>query len=87
LEGVERVARIFIEFIGLVKNKPTEIVDLDEERVFVAGRTTVRGASSGAQVDVPPFGQIIEFRDGLISRVDNYSDVDEARRAAGLPEG
>jgi hypothetical protein len=85
LEGVKQVFGLF-DYIGIVENRPIEVVELEGNRVFVEGRITIRGTSSGAQVDPPPFGQIIEFRDQLISRVDNYSDLDEARRAAGVSE-
>jgi hypothetical protein len=40
----------------------------------------------GAEVEMPPLAQIIDFRDGKVLRVDNYSDVEEGRRAAGLLE-
>ena len=84
-EGLKRVFDLLHTDIGLVLNEPVEVVRLGDDRVFVEGRTRVRGASSGIEVGVRPFGQIGELRDGLIRRVDNYSDVAEARRAAGLP--
>jgi ketosteroid isomerase-like protein len=66
--------------------QPVEIVEVGEERVLVMGRMTVRGKASGAEVQVPPFAQIIEFRDNRIARVDAYSDAEAGRRAAGLTE-
>lgn len=44
----------------------------------------IRGRASGAEIDAPAYGQIIEFQDDLIARVESYSDVDAARQAAGL---
>jgi hypothetical protein len=67
-------------------NEPREVIELGDGRIFIAGQMTIRGTASGAEVTGPPFGQIGELRDGLIARIDNYSDLAEARRAAGLPE-
>ena len=83
--GIRRVLEMLQGDVGIIRNDVVEIVELGDGRVFVAGETTVRGASTGIEVDMPAFGQIIEFRDGQISRVDNYSDVAAARAAAGLP--
>jgi hypothetical protein len=74
------------DVFGEFNTRPIEIIDLSHDRVLVKGQMTVRGAASGVEIDVPPFAQIIEFRDGLISRVDNYSDFETARRAAGLAD-
>jgi hypothetical protein len=83
-EGLEAVLNLLHGDIGLVVNEPAEVIPIGEDRVFVEGRTKVRGTSSGIEVSLPPFGQIVDLREGLIARVDNYSDVAEARRAAGL---
>jgi hypothetical protein len=83
LDGIERVLEIF-DLVGLVENVPLEIIEVGAGRMFVRGRIKVRGTASGVEMDAPPFGQIIEFRDDLILLVDNYSDVAEAQRAAGL---
>ncbi len=64
----------------------TETVDLPGDRSFVVGHARGRGRISRAQVEIPPLAQIIDFRGGRIFRVDNCSDVVEARRAAGLSE-
>ena len=84
-EGVREVLQMMQGDIGIIRNSFAEIVELDENRLFIEGRTTMRGATSGIEIEMPPFGQIIEFRDGLIVRVDNYSDVETCRSAAGLP--
>jgi ketosteroid isomerase-like protein len=83
-EGLKHFLSLLHEGIGVTKNEPVEMIELDRDRVFVEGRTTIRGDTSGAEVSSPPFGQVIEFRDGLIARVDNYSDPAVARSAAGL---
>jgi ketosteroid isomerase-like protein len=63
-----------------------QIKNLPGSRVLVVGYGRGRGRLSGADIELPPLAQIIEFRDGKILRVDNYSDVDEGRVAAGLSE-
>jgi ketosteroid isomerase-like protein len=83
-EGIARILRLLGEAFGELRLTPTEMVDTGDGRVFVEGRMTVRGASSGATVDAPPYGQVIRFRDGLTLRVDNYTDVAAARADAGL---
>lgn len=62
----------------------TEVRDLPGDRAFAVGRGKGRGRASGVPVELPPIGQIVEYRDGRILRIVNYSDVDEARRAAGI---
>ena len=63
-----------------------QVTDLPGDRVFVIGYNRGRGRLSGAQVEIPPIAQIFDFRGGRIFRIDNYSDVEEARKAAGLSE-
>ena len=84
-DGLEQVMELLHGDVGVLVNEPVQVVAVGKGRVFVEGRMVVRGASSGIEVDPPPFGQIIEFREELISRVDNYSDLADARGAAGLP--
>jgi ketosteroid isomerase-like protein len=63
-----------------------QIVDLPASRALVVGCGRGRGRVSGAEVELPPLAQIIDFRDGRFLRVDNYSDVEVGRSAAGLRE-
>ena len=84
---MEEILHLFHQDIGIVAVELVECIDLGDDRIFAEGQMTIRGTASGAEVSPPPFGQIIELRDGLIARVDNYSDVDEGRRATGISEG
>jgi ketosteroid isomerase-like protein len=84
LAGIEEVLRILRDVFGEFNVRPIEVVELGDGRCFVEGRMAIRGRASGVEVAVPPFAQIIEFRDDLIALVENYADIDEARRAAGL---
>lgn len=75
---------IFVEPWEDFRVEIDETVDLSGDRSFVVGHARGRGRLSGAEVDLPPLAQIIDFRDGQILCVDNYSDVEAGRRAAGL---
>jgi ketosteroid isomerase-like protein len=46
-------------------------------------RLVARGRASGAQVEVR-IGTVWEVRDGLVRRVESFSEPDDALRAAGL---
>ena len=52
--------------------------------MLVIGCGRGHGRLSGAEVEMPPLAQIISFRDGKVLHVDNYSEVEEGRSAAGL---
>jgi ketosteroid isomerase-like protein len=62
----------------------TDAIDLPDDRVFVFARGSGQGRLSHAPVEIPRFAQIITFRDGKFLRVDNYSDIAAAQRAAGV---
>lgn len=53
------------------------------DRVLGLGRVRGRGRESGAAIDVEA-ASVGHFRDGLITRLHNYSNRAEAVRAAGL---
>ncbi len=87
--GRQGLAELFNTFVEPWEDFHVEIgetVDLPGDRSFVVGHARGRGRLSGAEVDLPPLAQIIDFRDGQLLRVDNYSDVEAGRRAAGLSE-
>jgi ketosteroid isomerase-like protein len=63
------------------------LVNLPGDRVLVVGYGRGRGRLSGADVELPPLAQIIDFRDGRILRVANYSDVEEGQNVGGLSDG
>ncbi len=84
LAGVERLLVVLRDVFGEFDVHPVEILEADEDRVFVKARMRIRGRASGAEVDAPPFAQIIKFEDHLIAVVENYTDLNAAREAAGL---
>ena len=62
-----------------------EFRELPGERVLLIGFLRTRGRASGAEVRVP-FGQLAQFRDGLMVRLDAFPDHASALAAAGLRE-
>lgn len=54
-----------------------------EDRALALIQMSGRGHESGVPVEMQ-FGQLWTFRDGRAVRMVFYSDLDEARRAAGL---
>jgi ketosteroid isomerase-like protein len=88
-QGHEGLAAYFDAWLGPWEefdNVITEAINLPGDRIFILGYVRGRGRLSGAPVESPPFAQIIDFRDGRFLRVDNYSDLEEGRSAAGLSE-
>jgi ketosteroid isomerase-like protein len=61
-----------------------EVVDAGD-RVFALWSQRMVGAGSGVPV-VLDSAQICTVRDGKLARIDNYTDVAEARKAARLKE-
>jgi ketosteroid isomerase-like protein len=55
------------------------------DRVFIAAMASGRGRRSKARIE-GPLWLADTFRDGLIVRVETYTDPDEALEAAGLSE-
>jgi ketosteroid isomerase-like protein len=56
---------------------------LDENRVLVVGSTHLRGRASGVEFD-QPMAWLSDFRHGKLLRLETFTDLDQARRAAGL---
>jgi ketosteroid isomerase-like protein len=83
-EGVERYFEETSDTWEDLRVVAEEFRDLGD-RVLVLGRLAGRGKGSHVQVD-SPFGVVIEFCDGRISRVRGYLDHGEALRATGLSE-
>ena len=52
------------------------------DRVLVLGTVRLRGRGSGVEMDVPSAG-VIDIRDGLITRWQDYGSVPRALEAAG----
>lgn len=85
-DSVGSVLRMLRDVFGELEISPTDVVDAGDDLVFVEGTIRVRGRASGVEVGAPPYAQLIRFRGERILRIDNYTDVEAARRAAGLAE-
>ena len=55
------------------------------ERVLAGGTIRVRGAGSGVEMDIPAWN-VVEFRDGKISRWESFGSKADALKAVGLEE-
>jgi ketosteroid isomerase-like protein len=64
--------------------EPTEIIEAPGDRVLVVERWHVRGRD-GLELDFEVI-DVYAFRDGLIVRIDGFTDRGEALEAAGLSE-
>ena len=53
------------------------------DRVVAVGRLHAKGKASGIDLDVP-LALLYDIRDGLVTRLQSFSDPDEALRAAAL---
>jgi ketosteroid isomerase-like protein len=67
-----------------LKFESENIVDRGDVVVAV-GRIKGTGAGSGAEIEVP-IGFVSRFRNGLVVRVEEYLDPNQALEAAGLKE-
>lgn len=83
--GHEGLRRLFEQWHGAWEHVQLESTDMWRvgERSLVTCRLRARGKPSGARVEIR-WMQVGETREGLIYRVDNFSDMEEALAAVGL---
>jgi ketosteroid isomerase-like protein len=60
-----------------------QIVEGGEGRVFAAARLRGRGRASDAPVDMPLY-ELVEIRNGLITKRARFSNRESALKAAGM---
>ena len=85
LRGVEAIGRLWeswIETYPDLRVEAREVIDAGD-RVFTWVHMQGRGATSGAAVEQEE-AYVYTFRDGAITRVEEYFDREEGLRAAGL---
>jgi len=70
------------QMLGELTFEAEEVVDRGD-LVVAVGRVKGIGVGSGAEIEVP-IGFVSRFRDGLVVRVEEYLDPEEALQAAGL---
>ena len=83
-EGMLRAQESWAEAWGWQQIEPREFVDLGD-RVLVQLHHRARGKGSAIDVEIDTFN-VFTLRDGLITRMELFTDEDGARRAAGLSE-
>ena len=74
-----------LEAAGNYRIKLLEATALDDDRVLAVFGPTLEGRSSGIHVDAAVFG-VVTLQEGLITRLDEYTDRREALEAVGLSE-
>jgi ketosteroid isomerase-like protein len=85
--GPDSVIRFFRDWIDVWDDLEVEwqLQELDPERALAVVHMTGRSRGSGVPGEMH-FGQIWEMRGGRFKRMRMYTDVEQARRAAGLAE-
>ena len=81
-QGVKEFFRIATEAWETVTVKPEEIVETASERILVVDRWLFRGRG-GLEID-RELPTVFAFRNGLIVRIDGFTDKARALEAAGL---
>ena len=84
--GPESVVQFFRDWLDVWEDLDYtwEMEELDPERVLAL--VHARGRSRAGVPGEMHFGQIWEMRDGRFTRMTMYTDVEQARRAAGLTD-
>ena len=83
-EGVRELFRDADETLEGMVFEVSEMRDLSD-RVVAFGRLRARGHESGVETDVS-FNQVVDFRNGKVSRLRSFLDREDALEAAGLSE-
>jgi ketosteroid isomerase-like protein len=88
--GAEGIRRFFYDIQDTAPDFHLEIERLEAvgpDRVLGFARGTVSGRSSGVTLDEGiPFGDVWDFADGKVSRIEVFTDRQEALEAVGLRE-
>jgi ketosteroid isomerase-like protein len=86
--GYEEMTTGFDEMVGAAKDyrvELQEVTDLGGNQILVAAKVGMKGKASEIDVDTMLF-VAVTVRDGLITKMDEYLERDEALEAAGLSE-
>jgi ketosteroid isomerase-like protein len=82
-EGLRRFAADNAENFELFEGRYDEVRDVGDDRVLAIGTIHVRGRGGGVETDFPVAG-IATFRDGKLSRWEDFRDRRLALKAVGL---
>jgi ketosteroid isomerase-like protein len=84
-EGLKELFRFWYGAWEEFHVEPAEILPAGSDRTFMRCELSVKGEGSGVPLEMT-FWQVGEARNGKVLRVVNYTDLDEAKEAAGLSE-
>jgi ketosteroid isomerase-like protein len=84
-DGVRKFAADNTESFELFEGHYDDVRDLGDDRVLAIGTIHIRGRGGGVETDIPAAG-IATFRDGKLSRWEDFRDRRPALEAAGLEE-
>jgi ketosteroid isomerase-like protein len=82
-EGLRRFAADTAENFELFEGRYDDVRDIGDDRVLAVGTVHLRGRGGGVETDIPAAG-IATFRDGKLSRWEDFRERGLALDAAGL---
>jgi ketosteroid isomerase-like protein len=83
-EGVRRWWESFLEAMESVRLEITKTHPVDDARLILEFEIQTRGRSSGIETSQRAVG-LATARDGKVTRLELFSELEPARAAAGLP--
>ena len=83
VEGVRRWLAVFLDPWEWVRSEVREIVEVDEETVFLWNHVRARGKESGVEIEMEIF-DVLTFHDGQIALRRTWPARPPAAAAAGL---
>jgi ketosteroid isomerase-like protein len=84
-DGVRQRLEEWLESFDDYRFEVQRIVDCGGDDVLVVGREVARGAISGAEVRADDY-ELLTIREGMIVRIREFYDEQDALEAAGLEE-
>ena len=79
--GVRETLTSWAQVWGELTVEVDELIEVDEEQILTIGRQHARGGSGGVELEAP-VAALYRVRDGRITTMRFFLDVDEARAAA-----
>ena len=83
VEGVRRWVEVFLDTWDWVRSDVCELVEVDDETVFLWNHVQARGKESGAELEMDIF-DVLTFRDDQIVLRRTWPEREPAVAAAGL---
>ena len=80
-EGIRELFRSIEDALGEIRAELSEVVEDSGDRLVASGRLYARGRHSGAVTEAP-LGWIVNFRNGKVSKIRTYRDLEEAKEVA-----